>query len=482
MKRRNIKVVNNQEATVQMAKVVIKGKECKAIVIDHNKRLCFKEVNTTGKTAIGLSIGVFSKQPFTYEFVKRPLATKFTKNDSRKLNAAIKMAELTGAEINVETVAETEITAPETVAKTEITAPETVAEDEVKSTTEVINVRDDIVKEKACYDHCLVRAKKILDNIEALKNEGVPVEYISTRYPDIKEIMTTCASRINEQWLNLSFAENKVADLREQLKMCEYNLYLAQEAYISVMRDQISYLETLDDLNDLISEDMAEVKRLNRIRELEEELAELKGESSKFGNSSSQPEQHEPKKEEKVPVLDVELATEVQDREIRYLANHLYQVRRGNEEHNPVIYRKIAELSWQMKLTKPEFCKRILSINYNTYDRHHKAFMNSLGLHIYGERSLLRPVDMDPEEVKARVLQWANIHLIPSDTNDKVLNKDVYNAFTKETAMVEITNLNFYLILKRRGGYITKTTQNYEVIDGVKKLVSKTFYVGYRLV
>lgn len=483
MKRRNVKVVNNQETTVQMAKVVIKGKECKAIVIDHNKRLCFKEVNTTGKTAIGLSTGVFSKQPFTYEFVKRPLATKFTKNDSRKLNAAIKMAELTGAEI-ADTVTEDEINV-ETVANDEVTAPETVAEDEVKSTTEVItekaaviNVRDDIVKEKACYDHCLVRAKKILDNIEALKNEGVPVEYINTRYPDIKEMITTCASKINEQWLNLSFAENKVAELREQLKMCEYNLYLSQEAYIAVMRDQISYLESLD-VNDLISEDMAEVKRLNRIRELEEELAELKGESSKFDNSSSQPEEHEPKKE-KVPVLDVELATEVQDREIRYLANHLYQVRRGNEEHNPVIYRKIAELSDQMKLSKPEFCKKILSINYNTYDRHHKAFMNSLGLHIYGEKTTLRPVDVDPEEVKTRVLQWANVHLIPY-TDNQVLNKDVYNAFTKETEM-EITDTRFYLILKRGGGYITKPIQNYEIIDGIKKLVSKTFYDGYRLV
>jgi hypothetical protein len=294
-------------------------------------------------------------------------------------------------------------------------------------------------------------------------------------------MISVCASRINVQWLNLNFAETRVKDLRKQLLQAEYEMYLAQEGYITTMRDQVEYLETLDDLNMLVMEDQNEIRRLNRIKELEAELADLKG-KSKFGNSSSQSEEHEPKKEEKVPVLDVELATDVQDREIRYLANHLYQVRRGNEQPNPVIYRKVAELSDQMKLSKPEFCKKILSINYNTYDRHHKAFMNSLGLHIYGERSLLRPVDMDPEEVKARVLQWANVHLIPSSNNtDHVLNKNVYDAFLRETN-IEITDFNFYLILKRRGGYVTKTTQNYEIIDGVKKLVSKTFYVGYRLV
>lgn len=156
------------------------------------------------------------------------------------------------------------------------------------------------------------------------------------------------------------------------------------------MRDQISHLETIDDLNlnDLISEDMAEVKRLNRIRELEEELATLKG-KSKFGNSNDGSLQEEPIEKENVtkqPVeLAVELATEVQDREIRYLANHLYQVRRGNEDHNPIIYKKIADLSEQMKLPKGEFCKKVLSISYVTYDRHHRGFMNSLGLHLYGE-------------------------------------------------------------------------------------------------
>ena len=380
MKRRN-KTVNNKKTKVQLAVAVVDNKECKVLVFDHLKKLCFKEM--TGDNTMNLSLGTFSKQPFKYNFIRRLLVTKLSKNDSEKIIESIEAIAMT------ETITETAETTTETIETVTETAETTTetADNEVITEKSVVNIRDDITKEKSCYDHCLVRAKKILDNIEALKNEGVPVEYINTRYPDIKEMMTTCASRINEQWLNLSFAENKVAKLREQLKMCEYNLYLAQEAYISVMRDQISYLETLDDLNNLISEDMAEVKRLNRIRELEEELATLKG-KSKFGNSNDGSPQEESIEKEvaKQPVeLAVELATDVQDREIRYLANHLYQVRRGNEDHNPVIYRKIAELSDELKLPKGEFCKKVLSISYVTYDRHHREFMNSLGLHLYGE-------------------------------------------------------------------------------------------------
>lgn len=383
MKRRSVNV-NNQKTKVQLAVAVVESKECKVIVFDHLKKLCFKE-EMNGDNTMNLSLGTFSKQPFKYNFIKRLLATKLTKSDSDKIVEsieAIAMAE------TITKTAETTTETIETVTETAETTTETADNEVITEKSVVINIRDDITKEKSCYDHCLVRVKKILDNIEALRVEGVPVEYINARYPDIKEMMTTCSSKINEQWLNLSFAENKVANLREQLKMCEYNLYLAQEAYISVMRDQISHLETLDDLNDLISEDMAEVKRLNRIKELEEELATLKG-KSKFGNSNDGSPQEEPIEKEvdtKQPVeLAVELATDVQDREIRYLANHLYQVRRGNEEHNPVIYRKIAELSEDLKLPKGEFCKKILSISYVTYDRHHRGFMNSLGLHLYGE-------------------------------------------------------------------------------------------------
>lgn len=376
MKRRSVNV-NNQKTKVQLAVAVVDSKECKVLVFDHLKKLCFKEMNGDDNT-MKLSLGTFSKQPFKYNFIRRLLVTKLSKNDSEKIVESI------------EAIVMTELTASET---TTSNASETVAEDKIikSADTEVIteksviiNIRDDIAKEKSCYDHCLVRVKNILDNIEALRVEGVPVEYINTRYPDIKEMMATCASRINEQWLNLSFAENKVADLKEQLKICEYNLYLAQEAYISVMRDQISCLETLDDLSDLISEDMAEVKRINRIRELEEELATLKG-KSKFGNVSPQEESIEKEIVTKPVELTVELATDAQDREIRYLANHFYQVRRGNEEPNPVIYRKIAELSEALELPKSEFCKKVLSISYVTYDRNHRGFMNSLGLHLYGE-------------------------------------------------------------------------------------------------
>lgn len=479
MKRRNLKV--NTQATVHVAKVAIEGKECKAIVFDHHKRLCFKEVNTPGKNAIGLSLGVFSKEPFKYDCIKRPLATKFNKNDSRKLTTAIKMVELTETKELIEPIepeTETEMTVEPDVTKTVETAT-------------IIDIDSDLKKEKECYDHAVKYANRVIAAIESLETSGIPKEYISSRYPDIRTDILSGAAAISIKWSDLNTAvykkssiEERIRALQQQAKEADYQVYLAKEAYIITMQDQTSHLEGLDSIMAMVEEDQNELKRLNRIRELEEELATLKGES-KFSNSDtpSQPkEQRKPKKEEeKVPVeLEVGLATEVQDREIRYLANHLYQVRRGNEDHNPVIYRKIAELSENMKLSKPEFCKKILSINYNTYDRHHKAFMNSLGLHIYGERTTLKPVDMDPEEVKARVLQWANIHLIPVEDN-KILNKEVYNSFVNDTTM-EIAELSFYLILKRRGGYVTKTAQNYEVIDDVKKLVSKTFYIGYQLV
>lgn len=466
MKRRSVNV-NNKKTKVQLAVAVVDSKECKVLVFNSLKKLCFKEMN--GDNTMNLSLGTFSKQPFKYNFIKRLLVTKLSKNDSEKIVESIEAIAMAEAVVNT-------------------TVEEEKEPQQMMVEHETIDVDSDIKKEKECYDHAIKCANKVIGAIESLEADGVPKQYISSRYPDLRADMLNGAAVLSIKWSELNSViyeknsiEERIRNLKKQLDEVNYQIYLAKEAYIVAMRDQISHLEDLDTIMEMVEEDRAEINRLNRIKELEAELADLKG-KSKFDNSSSKPE-HEPKKEEKVPVLDVELATEVQDREIRYLANHLYQVRRGNEEHNPVIYRKIAELSWQMKMTKPEFCKKILSINYNTYDRHHKAFMNSLGLHIYGERSLLRPVDMDPEEVKARVLQWANIHLIPSDTDDNqvVLNKDVYNAFTKETAM-EITNLNFYLILKRRGGYVTKTTQNYEVIDGVKKLVSKTFYVGYRLV
>jgi hypothetical protein len=284
------------------------------------------------------------------------------------------------------------------------------------------------------------------------------------------------------QWLNLSFAETRVKDLRKQLLQAEYEMYLAQEGYITTMRDQVEYLETLDDLNMLVMEDQNEIRRLNRIKELEAELADLKG-KSKFNDLSTTTTTTavEEKPEKSSVELAVELATDVQDKEVRYLANHLYQVRRGNEKPNPVIYRKIAKLSEDLKLSKGEFCKKILSINYSTYDRHHREFMNSLGLRLHGEPEA-KPITKYNGDLKAQITQWANIHLISSsDTDNQVLNKDVYNAFTKDTG-IEVSERSFYLILKRTSGYVTENVRHWENIDGKQHLLCQTFYSGYRLV
>lgn len=366
MKRRN-KTVNTKNTKVQIAIANIAGdtKETRVIVFDHIKKLCFKEMVNGG---MKLSFGEFETKPAKYNFIKRLLVTKFTKEEAELINNAISTAQ----------AAELLTVEPE---------PQQIEH-------KTFDIDSDIKREKDCYDYAVKRANEVITTIESLETNGVPKEYISSRYPDLRSDMLNGAAVLSSKWSELnsviyekSSIEERIKNLQQQLGEVDYQIYLAKEAYIVAMRDQISHLD-LDNIMTMIGEDRAEINRLNRIKELEAELAALKGESSKFDNSSSQPEeQHEElPEEEKTPVeLTVELATEVQDREIRYLANHLYQVRRGNEADNPVIYKKIAELSEQMKLPKGEFCKKVLSISYVTYDRHHRGFMNSLGLHLYGE-------------------------------------------------------------------------------------------------
>jgi hypothetical protein len=367
MKRRN-KTVNTKNTKVQIAIVNVGGgnKESRVIIFDHIKKLCFKEMANGG---MKLSFGEFETKPVKYNFIKRLLVTKFTKEEAELVNNAISTAQ--AAELL-------------TVEPQQMTEHKT------------FDIDSDIKREKDCYDHAVKCANKVITSIESLETSGVPKEYIESRYPDLRTNILNAAAVLNDKWSEINTAnykkssiEERISALQQQLCEADYQIYLAKEAYIITMRDQISHLEDLDDIMAMIEEDNAEITRLNRIKELEAELATLKGENSKFGNSSSQPEEQPIIEKEvvtKQPVeLAVELATDVQDREIRYLANHLYQVRRGNEEHNPVIYRKIAELSEDLKLPKGEFCKEILSISYVTYDRHHREFMNSLGLHLYGE-------------------------------------------------------------------------------------------------
>lgn len=379
MKRRSVNV-NNQKTKVQLAVAVVDNKECKVLVFDHLKKLCFKE-EMNGDNTMNLSLGTFSKQPFKYNFIKRLLATKLSKNDSEKIVESIEAIAMAVVNTTVEKTQQM----TEAVVNTNTTVKETPQM--------VIDIDNDIKREKECYDHAVKCANKVITSIESLETSGVPKEYIESRYPDLRSNILNAATVLNDKWSEINTANYKKSSIVERIntlqqQLCEvnYQIYLAKEAYIVAMRDQISHLEDLDNIIDMVEEDRAEINRLNRIKELEAELATLKGENSKFGNSSSQPKEHELPKEEKTPVeLAVELATDVQDREIRYLANHLYQVRRGNEADNPVIYKKIAELSEQMKLPKGEFCKKVLSISYVTYDRHHRGFMNSLGLHLYGE-------------------------------------------------------------------------------------------------
>lgn len=362
MKRRSVNV-NNQKTKVQLAVAVVDNTECKVLVFDHLKKLCFKEMN--GDNTMNLSLGTFSKQPFKYNFIKRLLATKLSKNDSEKIVESIEAIAMAEAVVN-------------TTVEKEKDTQQMMAE-------QTIDIDSDIKKEKDCYDHAVKTANKIINAIESLETSGVPKQYIESRYPDLRSDIFSTAALLSDKWSEINTAEKRIDTLQQQLCEANYQLYLAKEAYIITMKDQISHLEDLDNIMAMIEEDRAEISRLNRIKELEEELATLKG-KSKFSGSSQPEEQPIIEAVTKQPVeLAVELATDVQDREIRYLANHLYQVRRGNEDHNPVIYRKIAELSEDLKLPKSEFCKKVLSISYVTYDRNHRGFMNSLGLHLYGE-------------------------------------------------------------------------------------------------
>lgn len=459
MKRRR-KAVNNGSTKVQLAIVTVHGNaEKKAIIIDHLRNIALMQDDDNGD--MKLSVGVFNSTPTKYTKIKRLIAGNFTSNDSDIINQAI---------IGVS-----------------MKAPKT--EKPVEPSEELPNLTTaelDLEREIACYNHAVECAKKIVEKIGSLISTGIPKEYVLSRYPDIEEKLQNFDSVLSVKRMELADVvekktaiKAKIEKLQSQLQTVEYDEYLKREEYISILKNCTESLDFDDSLKPMLEEDLAELNKLKRIKELEEELAALKSEG-KFV-TPTQSTTPAPVVEKPVVELDVELATEAQDREIRYLANHLYRVRLGNEDHNPVIYRKIAELSEQVKLPKPEFCTKYLSISYTTYDRHHREFMNSLGLHIYGERITPPMPAVDPNEVKTRILQWANIHLIPSD-EEQVLNKDAYNAFLRETNL-DVQEYSFYQILKRRGGYVTKNIRHYQIIeDGAKKLVGRTFYVGYKLV
>jgi hypothetical protein len=258
-----------------------------------------------------------------------------------------------------------------------------------------------------------------------------------------------------------------------QLKSAEYEEYLCSEALISSLRSCTEALDFDESVKPMIEEDLAELNKLKRIKELEEELAALKSEG-KFATPA--PSTPAPVVAEKPVVeLEVELPTEKQDKEIRFLANHLYQVRRGHEKHNPTICRRIAELSAELKLTKSEFCKKILSISVQCWnERHRKAFID-LGLRLYGER--LHPTDTDNKKnYKDEIKRWASIHIIADDGND-VLNTDVFHAFIEDTGS-DVTKISFYNILARSLGYKPKC--KYRSENG--KTHCDTYYAGYRLV
>ena len=420
-----------------------------------------------------LSVGVFNSTPTKYARIKKLIAGNFTSNDSEIINQAI-----IGVSLKKE--------------KVEKKAEEVTVVERNENTEEVqVHTTLDLERETACYNHAVVCAKKMQEDIKHLQDAGVPSEYLLSRYPNIEERLSDVEALLSVQRMELSAAtekknslKSKVEKILAQLKSAEYEEYLRCEALISSLRSCTESLDFDDSLKPMLEEDLAELNKLKRIKELEEELAALKSEG-KFV-TPTQSTTPAPVVEKPVVELEVELPTEQQDKEIRFLANHLYQVRRGHEKHNPTICRRIAELSAELKLSKEEFCKKILSISMHCYnDRHRKDFV-SLGLYLYGERHTAvnkvdpknpNPIKDEIQRAKDEIQRWSYIHLIKADDNE-VLNRTVYDKFVKDTGVTDISSYRFYNIMARSFGYTPKC--KYSRKSG--KTVLSTYYVGYRLV
>lgn len=465
MKRRH-KAVYNRDTKVQMALVALlnNNTEKKAIVIDHLHNIGFIEDGSGGD--MRLSVGVFNSTPTRYARIKRLIAGNFTASDSEIIDKAI-------LGVSME--------APKTEKKViEPLKPQSV---ELPTTTE-----DDLEREIACYNNAIERANQIVEKIDNLISTGVPRNYVEARYryPDIKEKIQDFEYYVGKTKVELADAvgkktaiKAKLYKLTTQLKKAEYDEYLKQEQLISMLKNFTDELADLDDgANSMLEEDLDELDRLKKIKELEEKLTALKSESKLFSVTASAPSTPTPvtvEPAEKPAKLEVELPTEQQDKEIRFLANHLYQVRRGNEEHNPAICRRIADLSAKLKLTKAEFCKKVLSISVQCWDDRHREYFTSLGLHLNGERHFTTGRKRD---LKNEIKKWADSHIISADGND-VLNSDVYDKFVRDTGFSDIAKISFYNVLARSLGYTHKCKYRR---DSHGKTICDTYYSGCRLI
>lgn len=464
MKRRH-KAVYNRDTKVQMAVVVCQNnEERQAIVIDHLRNMGFIADEAGNMT---LSVGVFNSTPTKYARIKKLLAGNFTANDSLIINQAI-----LGVSMK----------APKTEKPTEQEQPQIEVVKPDPTTTKL-----DLEREIACYNSAFQAAQQLAAKIDTLVDAGISREYTLSRYPNITKKIWELDSELVEKKVQLHHAiekkstiKSRIEKLRLQLQEAEYDEYLAREEYIIVLRNSTEALDFYESVEPMLEEDLAELDRLKKIKELEEKLTTLKSESKLF-QATSAPSTPDPAPVAEKPVakLEVELATEQQDKEIRFLANHLYQVRRGNEEHNPTICRRIAALSAELKLTKAEFCKKILSISVQCWDDRHREYFTNLGLHLHGERHYLtnsKKKDSD-SDYKGVIKKWASMHIIAADGND-VLNHDVYNKFIKDTGS-DIVKISFYNILARSLGYTHKCKYRR---DENGKTCCDTYYSGYRLV
>lgn len=463
MKRRH-RAIYNKDTKIQLVMVIINNVERKAIVIDHLRNMGF--IADDGGD-MNLSVGRFNSTPTKYSRIKKLIAGNFSENDSKIIDQAI-----IGANMK---------------------APKTDKPPQSDENTDpTITAELDLEREIACYEKRFQSTKKIVEKIDNLRVAGIPKDYILRRYPaDISNKMWKLDATLMEKKIKLhhalekkSLLKEKIDKLTTQLQAAEYDEYLAREEYIVELQSCTDALADFDaSINPLLEEDLAELDRLKRINELEEKLTALKSESKLFSVTASAPSTPvtvAEKPAEKPAKLEVELPTEQQDKEIRFLANHLYQVRRGNEEHNPTICRRIAALSAELKLTKAEFCKKILSISVQCWDDRHKRYFTDLGLHLHGER---RPTTnskkKDPNSnYKETVKKWADTHLISADGND-VLNSDVYDKFVRDTGFSDIAKISFYNVLARSLGYTHKCKYRR---DSHGKTCCDTYYSGYQLV
>ena len=460
MKRRH-RAVYNRDTKVQLAMVCVNNNaEKKAVIIDHLRNIGFVEDDVNGD--MHLSVGVFNSTPTKYSSIKKLIAGNFTSKDSDIIDKAI---------LGVNMKAQ----------KTE----EKLAEPQSDVEKPDLTTELDLEREIACYNHAVDRANQVVEKIDNLISTGVPKEYVISRYPDIKGKLQDFDSVIVVKRMRLADAvekktaiKSKIEKLKTQLQVAEYDEYLKREEYIITLQSCTEALDFDESVKPMLEEDLAELNRLKRIKELEEELVALKS-KSKFPpvTPASTPSTPAPAVVEKPVVeLEVELPTEKQDKEIRFLSNHLYQVRRGNEEHNPTICRRIAALSAELKLTKSEFCRRILSISVQCWDDRHRKYFTTLGLHLHGERHLTDSKS-ETKDFKNEIKRWTSIHIIASDGNE-LLNHDVYDAFIKDTGS-DITKISFYNVMARTLGYKPKCKYRR---DENGKTRCDTYYIGYRIV